>query len=51
MIETISSSKKIHINNVMIGQKLNKSVDYYKFYLEYFQKKSEMKKIYDEIEK
>ncbi len=38
---------KKHINEVMIGKQLNKSVGFYKFYLEYFQKKSEMKKIYD----
>ncbi len=51
MILIISEYQKTSINNVMIGKELNKLVSYYKIYLEYFKNKTEMKRIYEDLEK
>ena len=51
MILIISEYQKTSINNVMIGKELNKLVSYYKIYLEYFKNKTEMKRIYQDLEK
>ena len=51
MILIISEYQKISINNVMIGKELNKLVSFYKIYLEYFKNKTEMKRIYEDLEK
>jgi len=51
MIEVISSFKRESIMEVMIGEKLYKIVSYYKIYLEYFKHKTEIKALYEELEK
>lgn len=51
MTEVISVYKTQNINEVMIGNKLNKIVSYYKIYLEYFKHKSEIKALYEDLEK
>jgi hypothetical protein len=51
MIEIISRYKFTAINDVMIGKELNKVVSFFKIYLEYFKNKSEMKSLFEEMEK
>ena len=51
MIEIISRYKVTAINDVMIGKELNKVVSFFKIYLEYFKNKSEMKSLFEEMEK
>jgi hypothetical protein len=51
MIEIISVYKVHNIADVIIGARLNKIVSYYKIYLEYFKHKSEIKALYEELEK
>ena len=51
MIAIIQEYQKTSINNVMTAKELNKLVSYYKIYLEYFKNKTEMKRIYQDLEK
>ena len=51
MINIIGCYKRENIAEVRIGERLNKIVSYYKIYLEYFKHKSEIKNLYEDLEK